>query len=85
MQALGTGRLVPDARSGLGLGVGAEVLSVIWPFEYSAVSADGTIWLVDPAGVPVASLGDMVEMSGGSGDDGLWYACAGTIKRIVGV
>jgi hypothetical protein len=82
MQALGTGRLVPDARSCLGIAVGDELLSVMWPFGYSALYGDGAIRLVDPTGVLVASQGDMVQMSGGTRDDGLFYACSGTIQRI---
>ena len=82
MDALATGRLAPDARSGLGIIAGDDRMSVMWPFGYSAVYAEDTLWLVDPAGVPIAAQGDLIQMGGGSGSGGLFYACAGSIERV---
>lgn len=82
MDALATGRLEPDARSGLGIIAGNERISVMWPFGYSAVHAEDTMWLVDPEGLPIAAVGDLIQMGGGSGAGGLFYACAGSIARV---
>lgn len=82
MDALATGRLVPDQRSGLGIDAGGSLISVMWPFGYSAVYAEDTLWLVDPAGLLIASEGDLIQMGGGSGRGGLFYACSGSIERV---
>ena len=81
--ALATGRLVADPRSGLGLAAqSGERTSVMWPFGYSAVYADDALWLLDAIGTPVAAEGDVVEMGGGYGQAGLFYACAGSVRRV---
>lgn len=82
MDALATGRLEPNARSGLGIIAGGERMSVMWPFGYSAIYAEDTLWLVDRAGLRIAAVGDVIQMGGGSGNDGLFYACAGSIERV---
>ena len=83
MDALATGRLAADPRSGLGIvAADGERYSVMWPFGYSAAYADDRLWLLDPDGTPVASEGDFVQMGGGSGRGGLFYACAGSIERV---
>jgi hypothetical protein len=82
MLALATGRLVADPRSALGIAAAdGSRYSVMWPFGYSAVYADDLIWLLDRAGTPIAAEGDMIEMGGGFGTN-LFYACAGSIKRV---
>ena len=82
MDALATGRLVPDTRSGLGINSGDSQMSVMWPFGHSAVYAEDKLWLVGPDGVPIAATGDLIQMGGGSGAGGLFYACAGSIERV---
>ena len=80
--ALAQGTLVPDPRSGLALvAASGERTPVMWPFGYSARLEDGQIVLLDAAGQPVATEGDLIEMGGGSGANGLFYACSGSVKR----
>lgn len=77
MDALARGTLVPDPRTGLGLANGAERTPVMWPFGYSARLVDGVIELVDGSARFVAREGDAVEVGGGFGANGLFYACTG--------
>ncbi|HEY8136035.1 MAG TPA: hypothetical protein VIF08_08360, partial [Candidatus Limnocylindrales bacterium] len=58
MDALASGRLVADPRSGLGISAsGGERYSVMWPFGYSAVYADDRLWLLARDGTPIAAEG----------------------------
>lgn len=79
--ALAQGTLVPDPRSGLALATGAERTPVMWPFGYSARLVDGQIELVDGSGTFLAREGDTVQVGGGFGANGLFYACAG-VQRL---
>jgi hypothetical protein len=82
MDALARGTLVPDPRSGLALATPTgERIPVMWPFGYSARLVDAVIELVDSSGNFVAREGDTVEMGGGFGANGLFYACTG-LKRV---
>jgi hypothetical protein len=80
--ALASGRLVADARSGLGLAdTTGEVTPVIWPFGYSARREASGVVLLDETGRAVAREGDHIEMGGGFGADA-FAACAGSIKVV---
>lgn len=83
MDALAQGTLVPDTRSGLGLrDSNGDITSVVWPMGYSALWTDGLIVLFDPSGTAIAQQGDIVQMGGGSGRAGHFYACAGSVERV---
>jgi hypothetical protein len=83
MDALARGTLVPDPRSGLALASPTgERTPVMWPFGYSARLVDAVIELVDSSGNFVAREGDTVEMGGGFGGSGLFYACGDGIRRV---
>lgn len=80
--ALLVGRLVADTQSGLAVQAShGEVSRVMWPFRYSARYANDRLELLDPGGSEVAAEGDTVEMGGGFGPGGLFYACAGSVRR----
>ena len=80
MDALASGRLDVDPRSGLGLrqpdGSG---MSVAWPFGYTAWLIDGVPTLVDEHGQAIARAGNQVAVGGGMGHDNFWYTCAGQL------
>jgi hypothetical protein len=83
MDALATGRLVPDPNTGLAIAASSgEVSRVMWPFGYSAQYVDGALVLFDDDGTAVAAAGDTIQMGGGSGANGLFYACSGTVERV---
>lgn len=82
MDALATGRLDLDPRSGLGLlHADGGRTPVAWPFGYSAWLIDGLPTLVDDVGRPIARAGDEIELGGG-GVDGVWYACGDGLTVI---
>jgi hypothetical protein len=82
MDALATGRLVPDPRSGLGITASdGSQHSVMWPFGYSAVYSNDALWLLDAGGTSIVTEGDRIQMGGGFGRD-LFYACANSIRRV---
>jgi hypothetical protein len=73
--ALGGGRLVADARSGLAVvDEEGEVTVVRWPFGYTARQEVGRIALVDPTGRTVARDGDTIRFAGGE-VAGTWHVC----------
>ncbi len=81
--ALAQGTLVPDPRSGLALDSGSgERTAVVWPFGYSTRLVDGVIELVDSSGAFVAREGDVVQMGGGFGANGLFYSCSDGLVRV---
>lgn len=81
-EALATGTLVADPRTGLLIASAAgERTAVMWPFGYSARLVDNVIELYDAEGRYVAREGDLVSMGGGSGANNFFYACAGTVQR----
>ena len=83
MDALATGRLVPDPNTGLAIaGPNGEVNRVMWPFRYSAQYVEGVLVLFDDKGTAVAAAGDTIQMGGGSGANSLFYACSGTVERV---
>ena len=82
MDALLTGRLVPHTQTGLAVQArNGEIVRVMWPFGYSARFVDDQLRLLDASGSLVASVGETVEMGGGTGDAGLFYSCAGSVRR----
>jgi hypothetical protein len=83
MDALVSGVLARDARSGLGIATaGGGATAVEWPFGYSARDEGDRIALVDENGKVVAREGDQVEVGGGLGNDDVWFACGGV--KVVG-
>ena len=83
MEALLTGRLVPDTHTGLAVQApNGEITKVVWPFGYSARFAEDRLELLDPEESVVAADGDIVQMAGGTGSAGLFYACAATVTRV---
>ena len=54
----------------------------MWPFGYSARLVDGVIELVDGSAKFVAREGDTVEVGGGFGANGLFYACSDGLVRV---
>lgn len=81
--ALISGRLVADARTGLAISDSTgKVTPVLWPFGYSARSGLSGLELVDDRGAIVAREGDFVEMGGGLGANETWGACPGSVTVI---
>ena len=75
MDALMTGKLARDARTGLGVtGADGQQMAVEWPFGYSARNDGGRLALVDETGEIVAREGDSVQVGGGFGNV-VWHAC----------
>ncbi len=83
MDALATGVLVTSSLSGLAIrdGEGA-VQEVEWPFEYTARRDAVGVILVDSAGQEVAREGQLIQMGGGTGADGVFHACPGSISVV---
>lgn len=81
--ALGSGRLVALAASGLGLAdaTGATI-PVLWPFGYSARREPAGIAVLDETGKVVAHEGDFIQAGGGFGNDGAFAVCAGSVKVV---
>jgi hypothetical protein len=84
MDALATGTLVASPQSGLAIRGGEEatVTEVEWPFGYTARREVTGLVLVDSAGTAVAREGDVIQMGGGSGADGVFHACPGSISVV---
>ena len=75
MDALMTGRLARDARTGLGVAAAdGQQTAVEWPFGYSARNDGGRLALVDETGKVVAHEGDAIQVGGGFGTV-MWHAC----------
>ncbi len=74
--ALTAGSLEKHPQTGLGIAE-SDVLvhPVQWPFGYSARMDVSSIVLVDETGKVVAREHDRVEVGGGMGADGVWFAC----------
>jgi hypothetical protein len=81
MDALATGVLVTSNLSGLAIRGGDEdvVTEVEWPFGYTARRDATGVVLVDSAGVDVAREGQVIQMGGGFGADGVFHACPGSV------
>jgi len=74
--ALASGRLVTDARSGLALATnGGDVTPILWPFGWSARREMSSVVLLDGTGKVVAREGDLVQVGGGLGSDGFFAVC----------
>jgi hypothetical protein len=82
MEALATGRLAADARAGLAIRAGTDVIPVVWPNGYTAWLTDSGIVLLDATGRPIAREGDQVALGGGFGADGFWYPCDGQLTVV---
>ena len=82
--ALGSGRLVANAQTGLAFQApSGEVLPVLWPYGYSARRGISSgIELIDEKGKVIAREGDFVTAGGGTGNDGLFAVCAGSVKVV---
>lgn len=75
MEALMTGTLVADPRSGIAVqGPDGEVKKVLWPFGWAARDDAGRLALLDERSRTVAHVGDRVELGGGAAD-GWWVTC----------
>jgi hypothetical protein len=84
MDALATGVLVTSNLSGLAIRGGEDrtVTEVEWPFEYTARHDGVGVVLVDSAGQVIAREGQLIQMGGGTGADGVWHACPGSISLV---
>jgi len=78
MGALLTGTLTTSGLSGIAI-VDSEggIHEIAWPFGYSGRIHAGGLDLLDASGTVVASSRDTVEIGGGEGNDGTWFACGG--------
>jgi len=81
--ALGSGRLVANAQTGLAFSdaTGATI-PILWPFGYSARREGSGIALLDKTGKVVAHEGDFVQAGGGSDGKGVFAVCAGSVKVV---
>ncbi len=83
MDALATGVLVTSNLSGLAIRIDdGDIQEVEWPFEYTARRDTGGAVLLDSVGVEVAREGQLIQMGGGTGADGVFYACPGSISVV---
>lgn len=80
MDALASGTLAINERSGLGLEIGTDKMAVAWPFGFTAWLIDGTPTLFDAQGHVLARAGDQIQMGGGFGAGDFWYPCADQIS-----
>lgn len=81
--ALGSGRLVAHAQSGLGLAdATGATFPVLWPFGYSARREAAGVVVVDETGKAVAREGEFIQAGGGFGNDGAFAICAGSVKVV---
>lgn len=81
--ALASGRLVANAQTGLAFAdADGAVMPVLWPFGYSARRGLAGLELLDAGGAVVAREGDVVTAGGGTGNDGLFAVCAGSVKVL---
>lgn len=81
--ALGSGQLVATAQSGLGLRDGAGgIVEVLWPFGYTARRGTGGIELIGHKGEVLAREGDFIQAGGGTGSDGVFAVCDGTVRVV---
>jgi hypothetical protein len=81
--ALGSGRLVANSQSGLAFQDSAGgVTPVLWPFGYAARRGATGVELLDEKGAVIAREGDFVTAGGGTGNDGFFAVCAGSVKVV---
>ena len=80
MDALAMGTLVSSNRSGLAIRASdGTVQEVEWPFEYTARREVTGLALYDSAGQLVAREGQLIQRGGGTGAEGVFHACPGSI------
>ena len=83
MDALATGTLISSNLSGLAIKADdGTVTEVEWPFEYTARREAQGLTLVDSVGQVVAREGQLIQMGGGTGADGVFHACPGSIAVV---
>jgi len=83
MDALATGTLVASSRSGLAISASdGAIVEVEWPFEYTAQRDAVGLILIDSTGQIVAREGQLIQMGGGTGADGVFHACPGSISVV---
>jgi hypothetical protein len=81
--ALGSGRLVANAQTGLAFSdATGATMPILWPFGYSARREGSGIALLDETGKVLAHEGDFVQAGGGTGNEGLFAVCAGSVKVV---
>jgi hypothetical protein len=84
--ALASGRLVVDPETGLALSdATGRRTGVLWPYGYSARRDLTSVALLDNTGHTanvLAREGDFITISGGTGSDGLFAACAGSVQVV---
>jgi hypothetical protein len=81
--AIGSGRLVANAQTGLALSdATGTTIQILWPFGYSARREGTGVALLDETGKVVAHEGDFVQAGGGTGNEGLFAVCAGSVKVV---
>lgn len=81
--ALASGQLLINRPNGLALRApNGDGILVLWPFGYSSRGFVGSMELVHETGRVIPREGDFVEMAGGTGADGVFVACAGTIRLV---
>ena len=78
MDALLEGRLVNSGTSGIAVGdASGGIHEIAWPFGYSGRVDPAGLHLLDETGGVVATIGDTVQVGGGEGNGGIWFACGG--------
>ena len=83
MDALATGTLTSSNLSGLAIKANdGTIVEVEWPFEYTARREAQGLTLVDSVGQIVAREGQRIQMGGGTGADGVFHACPGSISVV---
>ncbi len=81
--ALTSGTLVNNRPNGLALtAANGEGIEVLWPYGYSSRGIVGSMELLDERGQSIAREGDYVEIGGGSDGQGVFVACAGSIRVV---
>lgn len=81
MDALATGTLITSNLSGLAIRAeDGAIVEVEWPFEYTARREAVGLVLIDSVGQIVAREGQLIQMGGGTGADGVFHACPGSIS-----
>ncbi len=83
MDALATGVLVSSNLSGLAIKADESAIQEVeWPFEYTARRETTGLVLLDSVGQVVAREGQLIQMGGGTGADGVFHACPGSISVV---
>jgi hypothetical protein len=75
MDALMVGSLERHPATGLGIATAEGATPVEWPFGYRARLDGSGVVLLDGTGNVVAREHDRVNVGGGLGAGGVWFAC----------